>query len=1141
MKLLNDSVITVSKKIINKLTTRSKSPDERRAPHIISSPFCIPHAHKTSSRPHLYILTKTTAEGAIRKVTLTQRDDKGEIIAPGDATGFIVCKCPNAADSSQHNHARLVPNSPSGPPRLAKGEHFVKSPIIFPNANADAAMEGGSSLLVMLPEGTKAAEEINRDEVLDGLFTALRGFGSTNISDQEYSQLLSKKALGIGHEPTAPELIGAEQQAEVSEHRADLSKQWRKAYTDKRQRSTSPMFNMTRKPSTRSMTYESTNEYLEVGHQPMILVWSTDDHLAMALSKAFYEWDRNIRINLSQVQPQHMGLTITKEGSEAVVRGIETMDHMSEMTRQVDRYRQGYEELGNIRVATLKDTAPAWAWTRQNDRSEGSGSESGIIARLPEEAYTLLQMFVLAQSSSSSATPTSRRSGQSETETEDDMNKWEEIDNQADIAAMRSRGPNYGKRRGRAERKRESRGHKFHPCPVCQAMFADTEAVLKHMMDAHVQIGKSEEKEKPKENEKMGSIMKASQYNDEYVQVTLKDDQMANFFGLTATTRPDPITHCRETRYVAPRFPQSIHDVEKLVAFQNIPQKELEVWFEAFKQVTQAKQLGSYRQYTTHNLGIENTASSLVINGKKDILNTLKQQAPKMNPQRIAELNTHIVTRFFHNTRVYCLQNRVEWVSWAQICINPSTIGQEVHDRILSRLNAHPTAIDVLSTVSSYIEDTVKQLLPQPVPFHQRRQEIIEIHSSQLNSAIPSIDYTRQRLDADCEELKYLHPQYQEHNQNAVASQMLQEIITTGVLHQIIAESPFERRLQHLYMADPKYQDIKAVEKAKLLEDIAKLIALDLHTNTNQAHKENWVGPTAMRTSFGRSSKQPTRCKAFQALNVTCSDDHCKLHQPTITQSQALTMRRSGKEPAVMKWNCRGCNQALSAMRPNSKSRSRSPQTYKRNRSKTRRESPRGKQGGKETNETQRSARNSRSRSRDRQKEKSPQPRTRTILTNPDRQAGNKPTQVQVHQISERNPENSRQKMEGESKQDPNHPSDNKEEANSGYRRGPTRPVWNYAEFKSHDTQASPARERRTWQQRSRSPTPSRSTFRSRDNYRQDYSRSKSPYNRRNSPYTRQRSQSADRWGNRNWSRERYTESPNRSSQNNKPRESQPQ
>merc|ERR1712218_345932 len=85
---------------------------------------------------------------------------------------------------------------------------------------------------------------------------------------------------------------------------------------------------------------------------------------------------------------------------------------------------------------------------------------------------------------------------------------------------------------------------------------------------------------------------------------------------------------------------------------------------------------------------------------------------------------------------------------------------------------------------------------------------------------------------------------------------------TTGVLHQIIAESPFERRLQHLYMADPKYQDIKAVEKAKLLEDIAKLIALDLHTNTNQAHKENWVGPTAMRTSFGRSSKQPTRCKA---------------------------------------------------------------------------------------------------------------------------------------------------------------------------------------------------------------------------------------------------------------------------------------
>ena len=131
MRNLHSTLIRATKKIINQRLKRTNSPDARRAPHTIDSPFNIPHPHAQTDKPALYILVKTTPQGILKKVSLPVRDESGHITSLGDAAGIIACSCDNPSDPSEnHNTARLIAHWDV---TLKPKEHYVSSPLIFPN------------------------------------------------------------------------------------------------------------------------------------------------------------------------------------------------------------------------------------------------------------------------------------------------------------------------------------------------------------------------------------------------------------------------------------------------------------------------------------------------------------------------------------------------------------------------------------------------------------------------------------------------------------------------------------------------------------------------------------------------------------------------------------------------------------------------------------------------------------------------------------------------------------------------------------------------------------------------------------------------------------------------------------------------
>ena len=77
-------------------------------------------------------------------------------------------------------------------------------------------------------------------------------------------------------------------------------------------------------------------------------------------------------------------------------------------------------------------------------------------------------------------------------------------------------------------------------------MFASPSATLQHVAQAH-QTPTPRAHNIPNKQDTAEKILKASQYDDNFVQVNLTDDDVAHFFQATAQTAKDPSTNTRET------------------------------------------------------------------------------------------------------------------------------------------------------------------------------------------------------------------------------------------------------------------------------------------------------------------------------------------------------------------------------------------------------------------------------------------------------------------------------------------------------------------------------------------------------------------------------------------------------------------
>ena len=1106
MRNLHSTLIRATKKIINQRLKRTNSPDTRRAPHVLPNPFNIAHAHLQGPEPALYILVKTTAQGILKKVSLPLRDEQQSIISPGDSSGYLACACDNPNDPSEHhNFARLIPTDQSTIPKLTSNEHFVRSPLVFPNIlSQDPIENNGTHILVRLPEDVTSVEQMTREQVLEILHQVLNNFGPTEVADNIYTERFTTKALGFeAVPPSAPPMtdplehqetpgtltVTQDQPEQPTTHRAQLAKHWVKGYPGKsdrkhneriRRRSNSRSHSESEQEDRQKNRYEVPS-YITPEPPQAVLLWATQPHIAPAIDLAFQKWNPELDVPTERIRPQDKAIVIIPGLVQAKMMGIPTESSRSFAIASLNQYYKTTEKEGRVRAGTL--IPPAMKHIQMEFLTD---MPIAIYNTVRSVLQTTQGMDYGNPESDSSSTNTRSRAASSSNEPQWDA--WDTYD-------LRSR-PTYEPRRERRKnpnketsRKQNTTSEATAICPHCSAIFANAVAALKHVQDQHQNASGEASNQNNMEKEKTGKpkILKASQYQDSYIQIALPNDEAAQFFTATAQTMRDQRSNTIETRFIAPRFPESILAVEDLIAFKNVATKEFHKWLKAYQQITTSKKMGSYRTYQAHNIGLENSYSALMIAGQKDKIVTLKANAPTLYPTKISELNEHLVTSFFHNQRIYCLESRIEWSSWFDLCFSEKTIGRELFERVQSRLTSFPTAYETLKTISSFIEHIVTSLLPVPVPYAQRRIEIINMHVSQLNSAIPTVDFTRQHLDSHAVELRFLHPAANSTEPlSAEQETKLQNNIVEEILHEILAGTPFFGRLNQLYLPNPQYQDIRRVPKAKLLEDLARIIATDRTTGAN-------IPISTRQTSTNKASsmsREPARCTACAALNVACAPSHCRSHQPTWTPNEVKSMQRNLINPFKKRTDCDSCQEELirrglanmkthqdkeKTKGPKSKTTNKSPRTTS-----PLPRSPRRSQSG-----DRRSFRRSRSNSRSRDKKKESvkgrdAPQVRTILSR-------SPGDIQ--------------KKENENRTE--HPQERRSQTRpyQNY-NSPPNEEWSYARRKSPDYQRRPSQTR--WQQRSPSP---------RNRFRSNRTRSKSPkspYPERYSPY-RSRSQSDHR------------------------------
>ena len=1085
MRNLHSTFIRATKKIINQRLNRTNSPDARRAPHTIDSPFNIPHPHLQALVPSLYILVKTTAQGILKKVSLPIRDEQQSITSPGDSAGYIACACQNPNDpSDHHNVARLIAGDQSTVPTLSPSEHFVSSPLVFPNILIQDPLENnGTHILVKLPDHIKTVEQLSREQVLECVHQVLNDFGPTEVADNVYTERFTVKALGI--QPSAPTLRQTTDQPEEPSvqdreneqqtfHRAQLSKNWVKSYTEKRERKHSGGRTSSRSRSESEQEDQHRERYeipSYISPEPpqSVILWASQAHIAPAIDLAFQKWNPTVDVPTEHIRRQDRAIVITPGTAHAKMMAISTEPNKSFAIANLSQYYKTEAEAGRVRVGLLIPVAMKHI-------------KMDYLTNIPMEIYDTVREILHTTQGGTYGNPRSdSENTRSQEVTSADENwdeKWDHYDLQNRPRGERGRENRPGSRN--KEKKHKTPTQPTATCPHCKAMFLNATAALKHVQDQHQNTTESQNQTNT-EKEKMGKpkILKASQYQDSYIQISLPNDEAAHFFTATAQTMKDPRTNTIETRYIAPRFPESILAIEDMVAFKNVATKEFQKWFKAYQQITNAKKMGSYRTYQNHNIGLENSYTALMIAGQKDKITTLKANAPTLYPTKISELNEHLVTSFFHNQRIYCLESRIEWSSWYELCFSERTIGREILERVQSRLTSYPTAFETLKSMSSFVEHIVTSLLPVQVPYSQRRIEIINMHTSQLNSAVPTVDFTRQHIDSHAVELRFLHPAANSAVPLSTEQESrLQDNIVDELLHEILAGTPFFGRLNQLYLPNPQYQDIRRVPKAKILEDLARIIATDRTTGANTATATRMTSTYKIATT-----KEPARCTACAALNTTCAPNHCRLHQPTWTPNEVKNIQRNHMNPFRRKADCNQCQEELIRKGIAGLKTHSNKEEHKKSKSDQRNRSPR-KSPSRSRSREKKEFRRSRSNSRTRES-KNNKPQVRTILS--------------------RSPGDT-ERREYEKKNEGRPPYWNP--ATSGERqRSQQESDWTYARGRSPGYQRQPSQTR--WQQRSPSPRDRIGANRLR-------SRSpRSPHNRGYSPY-RSRSQSDHRQDTRN-------------------------
>ena len=331
------------------------------------------------------------------------------------------------------------------------------------------------------------------------------------------------------------------------------------------------------------------------------------------------------------------------------------------------------------------------------------------------------------------------------------------------------------------------------------------------------------------------------------------------FWNLRAFTRRISKKDKPMSRFVAPKFPINMLELEKEVNYPGMLSDEYTSYAKAYQNLASQKDYASVDQYSQFQVGVINSAHDLAVLGKLQIFNDLQKQAPQLETKTLSTLTEAALQAFFFQARCYMLTSSIPWDSFPEFFLTTAALGPDILTRVNNALLGYPTHRKVLRTLSTFIERIIRTLLPAQESYNDAEARIIEEHKAHLLGPSPNIDHTRTMLQSDSRDLVTKSPYYKQ-VQNEIpdeSKRLMIEAEKTNLLHKIIANTVYEAKLYKLLIASDSYTTINTVPYNVLLDHLQNLIIADKKSEVALVHA-NRLSRTS-RSTLRSSMRSPTQ------------------------------------------------------------------------------------------------------------------------------------------------------------------------------------------------------------------------------------------------------------------------------------------
>ena len=376
-------------------------------------------------------------------------------------------------------------------------------------------------------------------------------------------------------------------------------------------------------------------------------------------------------------------------------------------------------------------------------------------------------------------------------------------------------------------------------------------------------------------------------------------------------------------RFVAPRYPMKMMEVANHINMPGLLATEFEAYAKVYQAIVNERKYWSvdHKDGDVH-ISIINDASVLARLAKGKILDDLKRNAPMLREQRLDQLTEAELQSFFFQARNYLLDNSAPYWSFSDYFLNQRTFGSDVYNKVTEILLGFPTYKATLRQFSSFIEHSIRQILPIQESYTDSEERIVQNHRSHLLAPVPSADHTKISLQADAQELLIKSPYYKQ-NHTSITEEFKRKLIEmekANLLFKVISNTHYEKDLIQLLIANDKYPSLDKVPCNVVITNLENLILVGQKAESievNMARNSRSPKPRS-KTVYKKSPVSPIRAKSprsqskprssLQEACDTCllfefdpswcqRENHCRVsgHQPSTNRSQTREKQiRSG-------------------------------------------------------------------------------------------------------------------------------------------------------------------------------------------------------------------------------------------------------